>query len=1263
MNNIFFAQFILIVFSFSPVSARQTNATSKPALGGSGLMFTPNKGQIADMEGHLRPDVLYQGDGKAGSVYLRKTGFSYVFTDVNEVIARVNKEAERLELSGQLKGVSEKQKKEELIQNEMLRIHRVDMDFAGCKSTTETMNEEEAEGYVNYYYAHCPQGITHVKQYNKVTYKNIYDNIDIAYYGSKATGIKYDIIVKPHGDPSQLKLQWTGAQDAYIDKTGKLHIKTSLNEFEESLPKVYQNIDGKMVDVKAEYVLRKFEVSFKIASYRSDYPLIIDPWWATYFGGSNVDCGTGISVDNSGNAVISGTTKSNPFPVAGGGYSQPFAGNTDGFAAKFNPAGGRIWATYYGGTTAWTGFPAKPQTYFYGVAMDKSGDAFFVGNTNTTDFPVFAGTGYIQPFGGGVGFGGDALIVELDPNGVRLWATFYGGSSTEYGYSIATDLNGNVMITGDSYSTDIPLVGGGYSQPFYSHAVPPPNTGAAFIAKFKPSGQLTWATYFGGTGGCGGSGIATDNLGNILLTGSTTSTDFPVLTPAGAYNQNLIGSNINVYAAKFDPNGNQIWSTYYAGSGNGKMGDIGIAIAADNANNVVFTGFTSSTDFPVLAGYQMAYQVSAGGYDGFLVKFDPSGKRLWATYFEPLGVSVFTQGNTTVFDPNNNIYFLCEVEDLAGPTPGPCANNSIFNGNSATDPYTGAGSAPEDETIAKFTPSGQLICSSYLGGMGEDDLDNGGGIGIYGTSLYITAHTDGGFPNTAAGFQPAVAGNFDAYITTICTNICDAKNLDFSANTVSTCENTPITFTPVACGDTTGDMGVSWVFTGGTPATSTAMNPIVTYPAPGQYNVQMSITTICNNTRTASKPNYITITGPTASSPGGGPITCSTTNILLNGSSNPGGAAIFWNGGTLAPNAPDPVTITAGGTYTVSAKDANGCIGTATVVVAENIAQPNITATQNASAFCGFSNGIATVMASSGALYNYSWNSGAVGATASGLAQGIYTVTATDPANGCVSSTTATIQNANGPNATAQASNTCPGKTEGAIAITAGGTGDSFSWSSGMTTQNIDNLDPGSYTVTVTDGSGCTASTSATVSVFPNTLLTLSRDTSINKGQSVQLKASDTSPGVTYAWTPSASLNNSGIADPTASPLQTTTYTLLVTDADACTATDAVKITVNDIQIVNCDSVSIFVPTAFSPNGDGKNDLLFIRGGTCMSQMKFMVFDRWGELVFETTNPETTWDGTFKSTALETGVFIFYLSGTLHNGQSINKKGNITLLH
>ncbi len=923
------------------------------------MAFTPNKGQIADSDGKLRPDVLYSADSHGGEVYLRKTGISYVFNNMAEVQHRVQQQVEEIVYSTKdISTKNEQELEEKLMAKENIKVHQVNVDFVNANSNPITTNTDPIGGYNNYYYAHCPNGVLYVKQYKKVSFKNIYKGIDIKFDGSITHGLKYDIIVHPHADPKQIQLHWKGAKSMNINNLGNLVITTSVNEFEETLPKVYQNINGKIVDVKCKYKLDMrcemidqpnrqaglsdkserskshiscleshiYEVSFELGTYNLELPLVIDPW-ATYYGGNQADYSTGIATDAQGNVMITGHTFGGSFPAnnAGGAnvsWQGTYKGGRDAFVVKFNSSGSRLWATYYGGNKL---------DYSYGIATDTQGNVLIVGTTDGGTLPVgnagvpnitFQGT-----FGGGWK---DAFIVKFNSFGFRLWATFYGGNQDDYGYGIAIDSQDNVLISGYTYGGTFPIGNAGIPNITWQAAL----GGGwydAFVVKLNPFGSRLWATYYGGDQTDYSYSVTTDTQDNVLITGGTWGGTFPV-SNAGIPNitwQGTFGGLNDAFVVKFTPFGSRLWATYYGGD----KFDNSTSIATDTQDNVLITGSTNSGTFPANnAGIpNISWQGTyGGGDDAFVVKFNSFGSRLWGTYY---GVNQDEFAAKITTDVNNNIYILMEAEDVDTPTlVDGCSYQPVFNGGSSVN-NPGNHTSVEDQMVVKFNQYGKKICSSYIGGTGEDDLDGtgAGGITVRDNSLYVTAYTDGGFPVTSGTAQTTFEGGaWDAYVIQLCLNICESKNLnlDFTADntTPTTCDN--ISFTPTFLSCDTTAYKYEWTFTGGSPTTSTAINPTVSFSNVGSYNVKLVVTTPCKKD-SITKTNYITTTQCNTCNLVGqftkGTAACSNCGckewVLVNATNGTPPYSYQW------PDAYDKryKNEICPGNYTVKVTDKNGC--------------------------------------------------------------------------------------------------------------------------------------------------------------------------------------------------------------------------------------------------------------------------------------------------------------------------------------------------
>lgn len=159
------------------------------------------------------------------------------------------------------------------------------------------------------------------------------------------------------------------------------------------------------------------------------------------------------------------------------------------------------------------------------------------------------------------------------------------------------------------------------------------------------------------------------------------------------------------------------------------------------------------------------------------------------------------------------------------------------------------------------------------------------------------------------------------------------------------------------------------------------------------------------------------------------------------------------------------------------------------------------------------------------------------------------------------------------------------------------------------------------------------------------------QDTTIIAGTALQLIATG---GLTYLWVPSTDLSNPNIPNPVTTTLENISYIVYVTDTFGCTDSDTINITVDE-------TADIFIPDIFSPNGDGENDILFVRGNG-IKKLDFIIYDRWGEKIFETNDINNGWDGTYKGAKLFTAVFSYYIKAAFYDGSSYERKGNITLV-
>ena len=328
--------------------------------------------------------------------------------------------------------------------------------------------------------------------------------------------------------------------------------------------------------------------------------------YATYLGGNAIDVGSGVAVDNNENAYITGFTCSTDFPLKNA-YQGNLKGDVDAFLIKIDTkligASSLIYGTYLGGGA---------NDYGSGVAVDNNENAYIIGDTYSTDFPLQ--NAYQDTFGGT----SNAFLIKIDTKLSKddslKYSTYLGGNGFNLGTGVAVDNNENAYITGNTSSTDFP-VKNAYQDTLKGNQ-------DAFLIKIdtKLSGDnsLIYGTYLGGNAINSGKGVvavAVDNNENAYITGNTSSTDFPV---KNAYQDTLKG-NQDAFLIKIDTklsgDNSLIYGTYLGGNGY----ESGYGVAVDNNENAYITGYTYSTDFPV----KNAYQETFGGIgDAFLIKLD-----------------------------------------------------------------------------------------------------------------------------------------------------------------------------------------------------------------------------------------------------------------------------------------------------------------------------------------------------------------------------------------------------------------------------------------------------------------------------------------------------------------------------------------------------------------------------------------------------------------------------------------------------------------
>jgi hypothetical protein len=327
--------------------------------------------------------------------------------------------------------------------------------------------------------------------------------------------------------------------------------------------------------------------------------------YSTYLGGDFEDLGVGVVVESTGDAYVTGATKSGNFPVTPGAFQttcEVSVVQTCAFVTEINPEGsGLVYSTFLGGS----GEDAVNDGS--GIAVDSTGNAYVTGVTSSSNFPVTPGAFQTTCNGGSDGCL-DAFVTKINSAGSALvYSTYLGGSGNDFGSGIAVDRSGNAYIAGQTGSSNFPVTPGAFQTTLNG-------ANNLFVTKINPAGSaLVYSTYLGGSGYDDGYGIAVDSSGNAHVTGSTSSTNFPV-TP-GAVQTTYGGGTSDAFVTEINPTGMAlVYSTYLGGSSY----DYGTGIAVDSTGDAYVTGYTASTNFPVTpSAFQTAY---GGDQDAFVTK-------------------------------------------------------------------------------------------------------------------------------------------------------------------------------------------------------------------------------------------------------------------------------------------------------------------------------------------------------------------------------------------------------------------------------------------------------------------------------------------------------------------------------------------------------------------------------------------------------------------------------------------------------------------
>ncbi len=1115
--------------------------------------------------------------------------------------------------------------------------YRVDLRFDGCTPGRTTLTQPRSA--VQHHYLPGAAGtVEDAPAFGGVTFEDLYPGIDLA-CRLQDDGLKYEFILRPGADIARIAMRMDGAGDARLQDDGSLLFRHLAGSLRDAVPFVYQFAEGGAREVlQSRWRIAGGALGFEVEGHDPSRPLIIDPYlqWSTFLGGSLSDYGRDVAIDREGIIYVCGYSASTDFPVSPGALQSQPKGSFEVFVTAFSRERRQLWSTYFGGSAS----EENPQ-----IALSGAGEPYIAGSTSSTDLPVTQDA--LQPRNGGRY---DIFLLALDRQGRRRWATYFGGSYSDECGDIAAGPDGAVYITGGTYSTNFPVTPdaiqtsnngdydiflarfssngardwatyiGGWSMDFAAALALTPD-GDIYVAGRTESTNLPgitldrqsaygggsfdgfvmrldgrqrrieWSTYHGGEEEESVERIVLDSQGNLILAGYTASPHFPL---AGNPLQKQFGGLIDVFISSMDVRGTLRWSTFVGGVEVDKAG----GLAIDKNDNILVSGFTGSRNFP-LAGKPFLDR-KGGGYDVFVSQFTPAGGYLWGTFYGgethdiSYGLGMDMQGNAVVVGGTESKGFRTVGNifqgDLSGLTDA-FLLRVVFN-----EPIAFAG---RDTTICRNG-------STKLGG------EAAGGTPPYKYEWTPAASLSN--PQDARPIaSPASSTEYVLKVTdaegavttdTVVVTVSDPPVAD-AGNDRAVCPGSSVVLQSRVTGGR-GPYRFLWTPASGLNNTE-APNPIAAPSSTTRY-----VLTVTDALGCSSKDSVTVRVFPGIEADAGGRVTAcanipTTLTVKVMGGTAP--YRYLWSPalGLDDPAVQSPRLMPRGdASYIVTVTDANGCFAADTLRI--TVFDPPVVDAGDDLALCAGGTTQLNARVSGGKKpYSIEWTPRSGLSSAATLApelrpeqSAVYVLTVRD-GNGCTVSDSVRVTLHPQP-AVQMASDVtvCSGRSVQIGAEAMGGTAPyRYRWtpSAGLSDASaaMPQASPArntTYAVTVTDAHGCTVSGSVRVTVQPRPEIRYRDRHQVCAGASVELGGSvlGGSPPFTYVWTPPIGLSNPNIANPSATPRISTSYTLRVTDAAGCS--DEKKVDVEVIpppvaqageDIVLCDGT----PTTLNGRASG----------------------------------------------------------------------------
>jgi gliding motility-associated-like protein len=1202
---------------------------------GLSIEFTENKGQ-------WQGGFQYRADLGSVSIFLHADGFTVL----------QNHEADYRRLAGYLHGENNTQslateggsqpalpadgfsfRSEAIPEGGMpVRLHAYRFRFKGASPTAQTEGRNMTASQVNYYMgSDSTRWKSGVRVFQEVVYRNVYPNIDIRYY-TYGGSLKYDLMVHPGADLSKVSMAVEGGVRWEL-REGELVTRTAVGETRQLKPYTYQVVDGQKREVACRYSLRDGQLAYDVKGYDPKQPLVIDPEFVfgSFTGSRANNWGYTATPGPDGSLFAGGIVFNQGYPTTLGAFQRNFGGgNIDIGITRFRPdgSGPAMYATYIGGSDL--DIP-------HSLIADGSGGLIMLGRTSSTNYPRLSRHG---PLGGM-----DIVVTKLDPTGARLIGSIMIGGSGMDGANESSDFNqrcgtlahnygdnarsevvidgaNNVYVSTSTESADLPYVGGTFTRGGKQDAL---------LVKLSPTlSTVTACVPFGGTENDAGFGIKLNPLTNeIYIAGATQSVNLPGSKPAVANPAHTIrataGGNIDGFIAVFNNAGSSLLRSAYLGTSDL---DIVYGIQFDERG------------FPYVMG------ISRGNWTVVNAAYSNAGSRQFISKLNP---DLTSYVYSTVFGTSNRLPNMSPVAFLVdkcenvyvsgwGGKLTPCGDPTCFDANLA-----GTAGMPTTPDALYTQTDGRDF---YIFVLQKDAASQ-----LYGTFIGqlggLGDHVDGGtsrFDSRGTIYQ-AVCGNCYGNLA------CPQPQWAITR---------PLPVRPGVVAPTNGTLSTS------DPGCNLYAFKIKLDLSGVEAGVQSAINGVLNDTLgcVGNKVDF--------------------SDTLANGKT------FRWDFGDGSPEVttPDPsasyIYRTAGKfKVRLIAEDPAKCIPRDTsylnmdirndpaVIRFDTEKQPPCSAL----AYKFVNRSTATKPFSS---TSFVWD---FGDGSPQVVAGTQDVSHTFPAPGtynvrlilrdpsyCNENDFATVALNISPNVKADfelEDSVCAPYTAQFVNQSAGGI--TFTWTFseggrfvGKNPPDRNYTIPGTYTVKL-------------VAEDPNTCN--------GKDSVTKTIAVGTSPSAAFAFNPP----NPGVPNTptrfTNLSLNATRYLWNFGDGDTSTTVNPVhqfdSTAQNNVCLValnafGCSDVVcqivesrveplLDVPKAFSPNMDGKNDILYVRGYG-ITKMDFRIYNRWGQMVFRSTNPSNGWDGMYDGRIQPMEVYAYTLEAEFSDGQKLTRKGDVTLL-